>query len=288
MKMDVKLGKKVFIRNFGKDEYWLQDIIYNNPSVLGLGELKSINKEKSQSTGGRLDILLKDPEDNDAMYEVEIMLGETDPSHIIRSIEYWDNEKRKYPLRQHYSVLIAESFERRYFNIIQILSLNIPMIAIQADLLEANNEYVLNFTKILDVYAEPEDSEESKTASEASWIEKSAWTVNIAKELLSIVKPDQKSLKYTQSYISVLINGKRVFLLDKRPQPKSIFWINVKDDEKAANIKTLFDNNQVVYEYKSRYKDFIIRSLDQNFVKSKASMFQEISEIMIKENKIDE
>jgi len=45
------------------------------------------------------------------MYEVEVMLGETDPSHIIRSIEYWDNEKRKYPQRQHFAVLIAESFD---------------------------------------------------------------------------------------------------------------------------------------------------------------------------------
>ena len=31
------------------------------------------------------------------------MLGETDPSHIIRSIEYWDNEKRKYPQRQNFA-----------------------------------------------------------------------------------------------------------------------------------------------------------------------------------------
>ena len=81
------------------------------------------------------DILLKDPVDNNAMYEIEVMLGETDPSHIIRAIEYWDNEKRKYPQRQHYCVLVAESFDRRYFNVIQILSLNVPMIAIQTDLL---------------------------------------------------------------------------------------------------------------------------------------------------------
>jgi len=151
--MDVKFGKKVFIRNAGKDESWLQDTIYENTSLLGLGDLKPLNKEKSQSSGGRLDILLKDREDN-AMYEVEVMLGETDPSHIIRTIEYWDNEKRKYPQRQHFAVLIAESFDRRYFNVVQLLSLNIPMIAIQADLLEVNNEYILNFTKILDVYVE--------------------------------------------------------------------------------------------------------------------------------------
>ena len=117
--MDIKFGKKTFIRNIGKDEYWLQDLIYDDPSIIGLGTLQPVNKEKKQSSGGRLDILLKDPQDN-TMYEIEVMLGETDPSHIIRSIEYWDNEKRKYPQRQHFAVLIAESFDRRYFNIVQI------------------------------------------------------------------------------------------------------------------------------------------------------------------------
>ncbi|GAB1483229.1 hypothetical protein MASR2M78_20450 [Treponema sp.] len=86
------------------------------------------------------------------MYEIEVMLGERDPSHIIRTIEYWDNEKRRYPQRQYFAVLIAESFDRRYFNVVQLLSLNIPMLAIQVDLLEVANDYVLNFTKILDVY----------------------------------------------------------------------------------------------------------------------------------------
>ena len=68
-----------------------------------------------------------------------------------------DNEKRKFPQRQHFCVLIAESFDRRYFNVIQLLSLNVPMIAIQADLLESGGEYILNFTKILDIYVEPEE-----------------------------------------------------------------------------------------------------------------------------------
>jgi hypothetical protein len=35
MEEQIKFGKKVFIRNAGKDEYWLQDIIYENPSKLG-------------------------------------------------------------------------------------------------------------------------------------------------------------------------------------------------------------------------------------------------------------
>jgi len=57
MEHEIKIGKKIFIRNAGKDEYWLQDIIYDSPKVLELGDLVPVNKEKRQSSGGRLDIL---------------------------------------------------------------------------------------------------------------------------------------------------------------------------------------------------------------------------------------
>ena len=87
---EISIASQVSIRDAGFDEFWLQDQIYDNPSCLGLGELEAIQRERRQLAGGRLDILLKNPED-DAMYEVEVMLGETDETHIIRTIEYWDN-----------------------------------------------------------------------------------------------------------------------------------------------------------------------------------------------------
>ena len=94
--------KKLSIREAGFDEYWLQTQIFENPELLGLGEsLMSIEREKRQSSGGKLDILMQDPDDNNSLYEIEIMLGETDPSHIIRTLEYWDLERKRYPQRQH-------------------------------------------------------------------------------------------------------------------------------------------------------------------------------------------
>src|SRR5688572_1684064 len=113
----ISIANQISIREAGYDEFCLQDQIYDNPSSLGLGELEAIQRERRQSAGGRLDILLKDPED-DSMYEVEVMLGETDETHIIRTIEYWDNEKRRWPQRQHYAVLVAENINRRFFNVI--------------------------------------------------------------------------------------------------------------------------------------------------------------------------
>jgi hypothetical protein len=133
MSTSILIGKTQKIRDCGFDEIWLQDQIVENPSCLGLGELELVSRERKQSSGGRLDLLLKDPED-DSMYEVEVMLGETDESHIIRTIEYWDREKRKWPQRQHYAVLVAEAVTKRFFNVIQLLSHSIPVIAVQANI----------------------------------------------------------------------------------------------------------------------------------------------------------
>ena len=81
MSDSVSVGKELRIRNCGFDEYWLRDQIRENPSslgvCLGVENLELLDVERRQSSGGRLDLLLKDPED-DSMYEVELMLGETD------------------------------------------------------------------------------------------------------------------------------------------------------------------------------------------------------------------
>ena len=40
---------------------------------------------------------MRDPDEGDTYYEVEVMLGVLDESHIIRTIEYWDVERQRRP-----------------------------------------------------------------------------------------------------------------------------------------------------------------------------------------------
>lgn len=68
-------------------EAWLQEVIANDPSVLGLGDLVLKDRERMQPKAGRLDLLFQD-QDTNKRYEFEIQLGKTDESHIIRTIEY--------------------------------------------------------------------------------------------------------------------------------------------------------------------------------------------------------
>jgi hypothetical protein len=276
--MDIPIASTVSIRESGFDEYWLQGQIYENPSCLGLGDLESVAKEKQQSSGGRLDIILKNPED-DSMYEVEIMLGETDETHIIRTIEYWDNEKRKWPQRQHYAVLVAESVTRRFFNVIHLFSQSIPIIAIQVNLIELNNQKVLHFTKILDTYEEPEDGTDiEEIHDEAYWRKKSTWTVDAAKELLASVGEvfELPSLRYVKNYIAINVAGNNYFWFHKRSADKSLLGFRISDDHVEETSKLLDEQSISFVQKRNRVK----LTVDKDFIKKHANLLKQIAEFI--------
>ncbi len=135
------------------NEAWLKQRIIDDPSIIGLGNhvvVKAV--EKIQPNAGRLDLLLHDDEDDEGMrYEVEIMLGAVDASHVIRTFEYWDIERKRYPKFKHRAVLIAENVTGRFLNVIGLFSSAIPFIAIQMTALAFGDHITLQFTKVLDV-----------------------------------------------------------------------------------------------------------------------------------------
>ena len=96
-RMEFKKATAIDMRRHAEfNERWLQQQLIDDATLLGLGELSVKDIEKKNPGAGRLDLLLAD-EESDTQYEVEIQLGASDPSHIIRTIEYWDIERRRYP-----------------------------------------------------------------------------------------------------------------------------------------------------------------------------------------------
>lgn len=280
MTENVPIARAIRIRECGFNEFWLQDQIVLNPSCLGLGELEVITRERQQSSGGRLDILLKDPED-DSMYEVEVMLGDTDESHIVRTIEYWDNEKRKWPQRQHFAVLVAETITKRFFNVIQVISNAIPMIAIQANIVEANGQRMLSFSKILDTYEEPEESGSltNEIHDEVYWKEKSPWTIETAKTFLEIVQPvfGEATLNYVKNYVAVVVNGNNYFWFHKRSGNKSLlgFWLS---ETLLPSATSLLDEKGVLYTV--RKNQSIRITTDKDTIKNNSEMFLQIAKFV--------
>ena len=96
-------------------EKWVRDRIVEDPAILGLGDLSVKDVERVQPRVGRLDLLLSDSLDR-RRFEVELMLGGVDESHVIRAIEYWDKERKRLPHYQHCAVLVAEQVPGRFLN----------------------------------------------------------------------------------------------------------------------------------------------------------------------------
>jgi hypothetical protein len=130
-----------------------------------------VKKEKIQPTGGRIDFVLSDP-DGETRYEVEVMLGEVDESHIIRTLEYWDMERQRYSKVEHRAVIVAEEITARFFNVIRLLNRAVPIIAIQLSAFRFGDEAVLLFVRVLDIYeygGEPQDDQNAEPVDRGYW-----------------------------------------------------------------------------------------------------------------------
>jgi len=191
----------------------LQEVIAKNPEILGLGDLVLKDKERKQPRAGRLDILLQDADIN-KRYEVEIQLGKTDESHIIRTIEYWDIERKRYPQYEHCAVIVAEEITSRFLNVISLFNGNIPLIAVQLTAYKHGEEYFLTFNTVLDEMSlglVEEDEEVSATADRYYWenTKGTSKTVKIVDEVLTIIADiiPGYELKYNKFYIGLAQNG---------------------------------------------------------------------------------
>jgi hypothetical protein len=203
-------SKLVPLRQAGYDERWLQNLILDDPSILGLGDLVVYERERRQSSGGRIDFLMYDPDAN-AMFEIEVMLGRLDESHIIRGIEYWDIERRRWPNREHRAVLVAEEITNRFFNVIGLLNRSIPMIAIQLSAVQVGDQLTLTFTRVLDIYEPPVDEElEVDPTDRAWWIKHgTAQALQVVDRLASLVTVDGKPLRLTYNKNHIAMGGAR-------------------------------------------------------------------------------
>lgn len=253
--------KKISVRHHALlNEQWLHDRICDDPSILGLGDVRVLDRERTLTGGGRLDLLLLD-DDNDRRYEVEIMLGRTDPGHIIRAIEYWDLERKRYPAYEHVAVIIAEDITTRFLNVMSLMSGSIPMVAIQLDALEVGQHLVLNFVQVLDLTELRADDIAEEEAG-GGVVDRVFWDAKVGQplmrlcdELLVLVRKHAASspdLNYLRGYIGIRSNGAVRNALYLSPKPTKSF-VNVSFRVSgAADWKTKFEEAGIPVQSKRK------------------------------------
>jgi hypothetical protein len=243
-------------------ERWLQDEIVKDTSILGLGDLVVRSQERNQPKGGRLDLLLEDP-DSSTRYEIELQLGTVDESHIIRTIEYWDLERRRYPQYDHVAVIVAEEITSRFFNIIGLFNGFIPLIAIQLNALEVNGFMTLNSTRVLDVQSLGTEEEDSPALAtdRPYWEQRSTKQVlTVMDGLVELAREINPRLvaRYNKHYIGLGIDGLANNFISFKPRKKHV-CLQIKIPASVETDEILENADMPLLEYDKRWRYYRIQ-----------------------------
>ena len=243
-------------------ERWLQDEIVKDTSILGLGDLVVRSQERNQPKGGRLDLLLEDP-DSSTRYEIELQLGTVDESHIIRTIEYWDLERRRYPQYDHVAVIVAEEITSRFFNIIGLFNGFIPLIAIQLNALEVNGFMTLNSTRVLDVQSLGTEEEDSPALAtdRPYWEQRSTKQVlTVMDGLVELAREINSRLvaRYNKHYIGLGIDGLANNFISFKPRKKHV-CLQIKIPASVETDEILENADMPLLEYDKRWRYYRIQ-----------------------------
>ena len=266
-----------------RDESWLRDQIADNPSILGLGGLVCVETEKPQSQGGRLDLLLERPEDS-SRFEVELQLRKTDGSHIIRTIEYWDREKRRLPKRKHTAVLVVEEITSRFFNVVQLLGKAVPIIGIQVKMVQIGEATALDFTKIIDSSLEEEDENEGPEVTEKDWHDKFPVAYECAmwyKDLLTQAGANVRA-KFTKSWITIYLDGKVRVSVPARKNSRAQIYIQKLGEKDLEEAETRFNVERTFFNRTE--ENHLVFTGTLNELKQSLPAHEWIAERIAKEN----
>ncbi|HXJ91800.1 MAG TPA: hypothetical protein VMT20_02835 [Terriglobia bacterium] len=223
MPLELKKARPVERRSVGLDEKWLQDRIVDDPGLLGLGELEIAAREHRQPIGGRIDFLMRDTE-AETFYEVEVMLGALDESHVIRTMEYWDIERQRRPQFDHRAVIVAEQITSRFFNVLRLLNRAVPIIAIQLSAFRLDDTVILHPVTVLDVVEEVDVDavDRVEEVNRAYWEKKSHLTsLAMMDKIVASLRTDKidPKLTYNRYHVAMRTTGRNFCWFHPRKSP---------------------------------------------------------------------
>jgi hypothetical protein len=218
-------------------------------------------------------------------YEVEIQLGSTDPSHIIRTIEYWDIERKRYPQYDHCAVLVAEDITSRFLNVLSLFNGSIPFIAIQMQALRVANKLTLVFTTVINELTRGSDDEEQDPEATPTdrnyWEQKRATkeTVAIADEVLELARKldSELSLKYNKVYIGFSHSGQPFNFMTIKPK-KKFTVLNTRVDRSDEIDRLIEQAGSEALDYDKGWRKYRIR-LSKGDIKKHQDIIEKLARV---------
>ena len=272
--------KTVTLGAVGMSEAQVEAAVADDPSLLGLGSgLVVVERQRRQAGAGILDLLLEDAGGN-RRWVVELQLGKLDESHIIRTIEYWDHERTRFPDYEYKAVIVAEFITGRFMNVIRLLNFNgtIPLVAIKVEAIQVDGKVGLHFTTLLEPIDREDEIEPAAPVDRSTWeTQGSKTTVAMVDEIIGLARATgiAAEAKYNGSYIGVLLGGKPKNFLVFRPRKTELrFELQLPD---SADIAAQIESAGITLnDYQPRFGGYIRMSLRPGDVKQHAGLLQEL------------
>ncbi|MBI4229604.1 MAG: hypothetical protein HY608_02090 [Planctomycetes bacterium] len=274
------------------NERWVQDRIAEDPSILGLGEVVLKARERSQPGAGRLDLLLEDA-DGEMRYKVEIQLGGTNASHIIRTLEYWDAERRRYREHNHCAVLVAEDVTSRFQSVIGLFNGAVPIIAIQMKAFQVGDWITLVFTKVLDVLSRGIDDDEvgeAEVTDRGYWERKgSRASLEIVDGMFGLLRDVARghSLKYTKNYIGMGRDGQPDNFVVFKPRRNSVL-MELRLAQDAGTQEEIDAAGLDMMDYKARSRRYRIRLGGEDLARSRDALLKILRKSYESESRLED
>jgi hypothetical protein len=184
--------------------------------------------------------------------------------------------------------LIAEEITSRFYNVIHLLSLAVPVIGIQVNIVEVGSVKALNFTKVIDSYEEPEE-EETHQYDEKHWVDNYPGALECARWYRDLLARYYGEIptKYFESYISLTVGGIARVWVNKRKNDRALIEVKYVEQDMGEAVDHLnregiafgtrsnkyltFNVNVKQLKDKQTVHDWVIRQLaPQHLIKPKS------------------
>jgi hypothetical protein len=147
---------------------------------------------------------------------------------------------------------------------VSLLSQAVPIIGIQATIVQIGDSLALHFTKMIDSYEEPEENEAPQQYDDRHWIERSPGGLDCARWYKKTLEGlyGEILIKFFESYISLTVAGLARVWINRRKNNRA--FIEIKPAEAAFQevVENLNSRNIPFGTRENKYITFNLNSVE--------------------------
>jgi hypothetical protein len=146
---------------------------------------------------------------------------------------------------------------------VHLLSMAVPIIGIQAIIVQAGDTTALHFTKVIDSYEEPEEEGPQQTYDEKHWVDNYPGTLECARWYRELLKKFYGGIptKYFESYISLTVGGIARVWVNRRKNDRALIEVKYAQEDFAGAVDYLNKEGIAFGTRSNKYLTFNVNQL---------------------------